>query len=184
MIGVLRTWGSTPEERRLDYACDRFLRDPQDTCYRAIDVRATRHVVFRWLCQLKAAPYSYDWIDNRGRTSPRFLVPDVDLLAVGQRAMTIFQLVDFEPRNQLTFTTGDRGADGPNVAVTYAVLPGPGGGSRIVVKLLMRYPGPLSTVRRWIPLTGVIMLAADLVMMRKQLVNLRDLAEGQMGELW
>ena len=31
-------------------------------------------------------------------------------------------------------------------------------------------------------MTGVIMLAADLVMMRKQLVNLRDLAEGRMDE--
>ena len=182
MIGALSTWGSIPEERRLDYACDRFLPDPQDTCYRAIDVHAPRHVVFRWLCQLKVAPYSYDWIDNRGRTSPRFLIPDLDLLAVGQRAMTVFQLADFDPGRQLTFTTDSRGDGGPLAAVTYAVLPGPGGGSRIAVKLLMRYPPPWSTLRRWIPLTGLVMLAADLVMMRKQLVNLRDLAEGRMGQ--
>jgi hypothetical protein len=178
-MSAVRTWGSTPDERQLVYACDRLMPHPDETCYRAVDVKAAPEVVFRWLCQLKTAPYSYDWIDNRGRTSPRHLVRGLDDLEVGQRAMTVFELADFDPGRQLTFSLNHPRRLRGLVVVTYSVVPRDRQSSRIVVKMLIRYPNPLSTVRRLLPLTGTIALLADLVMMRKQLFNLRDLAEHQ-----
>ena len=65
------TWGSTPEERARGYACDVCVAGPDHALFRAVDVDAPAAVVFRWLCQLRVAPYSYDWIDNGGRESPR-----------------------------------------------------------------------------------------------------------------
>src|SRR5215831_1136660 len=91
------TWGTTAAERTLSYPCDRNL-SPFDAAYfRAVLVRAPASIILRWLCQLRVAPYSYDWIDNGGHPSPRELIPGLDLLQVGQRVMTIFQLVDFKP---------------------------------------------------------------------------------------
>ena len=99
---VVRNWGTTPEERARSFPCDELLPDATDAYFRAVTVEATPAVVFRWLCQLRAAPYSYDWIDNFGRTSPQTLTPGLDDLEVGQRFMALFDLVLFERDRHLT----------------------------------------------------------------------------------
>ena len=172
-MSIAHEWGSTPTDRAMDFACDRWLDQPDDVMYRAVDVAASPPTVFRWLCQLRVAPYSYDWIDNWGRESPRTLTPGVDELAVGQRVM-IFELVEFERDRHLTLVLRDgRGLFG-DVAITYLVAPEADGTSRLVAKLLVRYPpglyGWLASI--WLPW-------GDLVMMRKQLLNLKSLAEGR-----
>ncbi|MET0910872.1 MAG: hypothetical protein ABWZ99_15510, partial [Ilumatobacteraceae bacterium] len=63
-------WGSTPEERAASYPCEAFVPDAKIAVYRAIDIDAPVTVVYRWLCQLRKAPYSYDLLDNLGRRSP------------------------------------------------------------------------------------------------------------------
>jgi len=169
---VARTWGSTAQERALEFACDRFVADPNDALYRALTVNAPPALLFRWLCQLRVAPYSYDWLDNLGRQSPRRLTPGLDRLQVGQRIMTIFQLAAFEPDrhitavlDRLTFRLGE-------LAVTYLIVPEAEERCRLVVKLAVAYPRtPIgATMRGLLP-------AGDLVMMRKQLLTLRKLTE-------
>ena len=71
-------------------------------------MRAPAEVVYRWLCQLRVAPYSYDWIDNRGRRSPRELTPGLEQLAEGQTVM-IFRLVSFAWGRHLTLVTPQGG---------------------------------------------------------------------------
>src|SRR5256885_15092151 len=87
-------WGVRAEETEQALPCDRYLTDADDAYWRAIDVRAPVADVYRWLCQLRIAPYSYDWIDNFGRSSPRELVPGLDEIAAGQRVMTIFRVAE------------------------------------------------------------------------------------------
>jgi hypothetical protein len=170
---VFATWGSTPAERTRPFACDRWLTDPDDALFRAVDVDAPPGVLFRWLCQLKAAPYSYDWIDNFGRRSPPHLVPGLERLEVGDRVM-IFELVEFEPDRHLTMLLRRHLVYG-DVAVTYAVEPRAEARSRLIVKLLIRYPRApvLGTLVRWTA------APLDLIMMRRQLLNLKALAERQ-----
>jgi hypothetical protein len=163
-------WGSAPEERERSYPCDRFLPDADQIIHRAVDVDAPASVSFRWLCQLRVAPYSYDWIDNRGRRSPRELTPGIEALEVGQRVMTIFELVDFEPGRSLTLR--HHGRIFGRIAVSYLAEPQGEGKSRMVVRMRVRHPKRLIT-----PLLRAALPPGDLVMMRRQLLNLKGLAE-------
>jgi hypothetical protein len=167
-------WGVTEEERRRSYPCDDHLADFDQAMFRGIDVAASSAATFRWLCQLRAAPYSYDWIDNFGRRSPRELTDGLERLEPGQRFMSIFRLVEFDPGRSITLR--HRGGLFGDVVVTYAAEPEPAGASRLLVKMLVRYPGglrrrPMSVVLPW----------GDLVMMRKQLLTLKELAERDGG---
>src|SRR4029077_18564030 len=96
MSSLVTTWGSTASERARAFPCDGVLPHASFDLYRAVTVEAPASRVFRWLCQLRVAPYSYDLLDNWGRRSPRELTPGADDLAVGQKIMTIFTLVSFE----------------------------------------------------------------------------------------
>ncbi len=171
--GPFGAWGATDardRDRPLD--CDDHLPAPHQVLVRAVDVRASVADVFRWLCQLRAAPYSYDWIDNRGRRSPRSLTPGLEQLEVGQRVMSIFTLVAFEPGRSLTLVH-----DGPafgRVACTYLADRGRNAETRIFVRMLVRYrSSPYGA------LMSLVLPPGDLVMMRKQLLTLRDRAEGR-----
>lgn len=169
------TWGSTADEQQLPYPCDTHFAEAEEAYFRAIDVEAPAPVVFRWLCQLKAAPYSYDWIDNFGRRSPRRLSRGLEELELGQRFMSFFELVEFQRDRHLTVLLKAPGAMRwlGGIAASYVVTPRGGSASRLVVKLLVRYPaGPVGWATRW------FLPWADLVMMRKQLLTLKGLAEG------
>jgi hypothetical protein len=156
-------WGATAEERAMPMACDRLLVGTQ--VHRATTIDAPASVVFRWLCQLKLAPYSYDLVDNLGRRSPRELVPGLERLVVGQRFMSIFSLASFAYDEHITLRSH-------RVAVTYAVRSGDGC-ARLVVRVIFAAPGG----RLGTALIGQALALGDLVMMRKQLLTLKALAE-------
>jgi len=168
-------WGTTAAERQLAFPCDALLARPDAVLFRAVTVDAPPATLFRWLCQLRGAPYSYDWIDNYGRRSPRQLTPGLERLAVGMDLMTIFTLASFEPDVHLTMRIkpgtpafrlfGD-------VAGSYLIVPSTARSCRLVVKLLATYPpGPVGRFM------SVFLPWGDLVMMRRQLLNLKSLAE-------
>ena len=162
-------WGSTAEERASTWPCDPLLPGANLVLYRSVGVAAPADVVFRWLCQLRIAPYSYDWLDNRGRRSPHELTPGVDELEVGQRVMRIFELVDFTTGEQITLRC--RTSLFGDLVVTYWVRATDAATSRIAVKLLGRHRRDLLGLM-W----RLVLPAGDLVMMRRQLLTLGDLA--------
>lgn len=162
-------WGTTESERTASFPCDLVLPDADQWMFRAIGVDAPAAVTFRRLCQLRVAPYSYDWIDNLGKPSPTELTPGLDDIQVGQRCMTMFTIVDVEHGQSLTFHS-PKSVFG-EVGGTYRVVPVGDDRSRIVVKIGINYPSGLQG-----ELMHDVLPAGDLFMMSKQLRNLASLA--------
>ncbi len=165
-MGLPEIWGATPAEIADRYPCDELVPGPTESWFRAVDVDAPPAQVFRWLCQLRVAPHSYDVLDNFGRPSPRTLTPGLAELSPGQPVMNVFTLAGFVRDLELTVRLTDRWARLMlgDLAVTYRTTPG-----RLVAKLGVS-ARPLSSVRRRLLAWG------DLVMMRRQLHTLAELA--------
>jgi hypothetical protein len=153
------TWGARPSERTAPLPCDGLCPRPGAQADRAISIDAPPPIVFSWLCQLRVAPYSYDILDNLGRRSPRERNPELVRLEVGQRFMTVFALRSFLDGQHITLRS-------KGVAVTYTVRR-EGAGSRLHARVLFAGPRPLAH----------LLALGDVVMMRKQLLTLKSLAE-------
>lgn len=183
MPSISETWGTEPQERRLVFPCDAIIPQPDHALYRGVTINARPETVFRWLCQMRAAPYSYDWIDNFGRQSPRELTPGLDSLTIGQDVMRIFKLVGFEQDCHLTLhlkTKSGASRMFGDIAVSYVVVPPiehrPTSRCRLLVKLIAKYPRGLQG-----RLMRALLPWGDLIMMRRQLLTFKRLAEAAEG---
>ena len=171
-LGLPERWGATPAEADAAYPCDQLVKGSYVPLVRAIDMEAPPAVTFRWLCQLRAAPYSYDWVDNLGRRSPRELTPGLDQLEPGQE-FAITRITSFTPEHHIT-GRATRAAERlfGVISLTYAVTSRGARGSRLLVRLDVHPP-----TRRWEKARYTFLAWGDLIMMRKQLRTLKELAE-------
>ena len=170
---VIHTWGTTEEDRALEFPCESYFEPPLYGYYRAIEVLAPSDVVFRWLCQLRVGTYGgFDLIDNFGRRSPRELTPGADQLESGQRILTMFELVEFAHGESISMRAAmPFSLFFGQVGVTYRVVPSGASRCRIVTRAVAPVKGH-AWRRELFPI-------AELQLMRSQLQTLKQLAEKQ-----
>ena len=193
---ITAIWGTTAAERRSAFRCDSFFDGPTDAFWRGVTIDAPRRVIFRWLCQMRVAPYSYDLVDNLGKPSPSVLTPGLDRLEIGQPMMSTafsaerapFRLLEFVPDWELTLISGNvpvteirriarEGTVGsrPNATlITYLITSDPSKPSRcrVLVKVVGSRPGNLRALYR-----AAFWRVVDFFMMRAQLLNFKAHAE-------
>ena len=156
-------WGVTDAETELRYPCDEIVPTPGLEAWRGVTVQAPPAAVWPWVAQIRLAPYSYDWLDNLGRRSPRRLrdlpepVPGEHFTRSGGRPLG--RLLTVEPGRQLTGTI-------LGAVMSYVLVPN-GHGTRLLLKIVV------ARRSRLMPLLSM----GDLVMARRQLINLKRLAE-------
>lgn len=157
-------WGVSDDEVARRYGCDAHVPGPTLEAWRGVSVDADAAHVWARLRQVRLAPYSYDLVDNLGRRSPRELrevpeprVGDPFTHALGRPQGRV---VAVEPGRELTATI--MGAH-----LSYAVLADPVP-TRLVLKVVAR-------TTRWL---APALSLGDLVMARRQLLTLKELAEG------
>jgi hypothetical protein len=163
-------WGVSDGEVLRTYPCDDFVSSPTLLAWRGVSVRAPAEAVWPWVTQVRLAPYSYDWLDNLGRRSPRELV-GLPEPRVGERFTTaaggrrLGRIVSVDPGTQLTGAI-------MGAYMSYVLVPQGHGTTRLLLKVVMR------TNR----LLALGLSIGDLIMARRQLLNLKRLAERTVTE--
>ncbi len=156
-------WGVSGAEIERHYPCDDVVPDPAMQAWRGVTVVAPAEQVWPWLLQLRLAPYSYDWLDNLGRRSPRELrglaepQPGEPFTTAATRSCG--RVVSVTPGEQLTGRI-------VGSVMSYVLVPD-GASTRLLLKIVM------AKYRALAPLVCV----GDLVMARRQLLNFKQLAE-------
>jgi len=157
-------WGVTASEILRSYPCDDFVDSPTLRAWRGVTVNAPAEAVWPWIVQIRLAPYAYDWIDNRGRRSPQELAglpePRVGepFTTAGRRELG--RIVSVERHKQLTATI-------MGVFMSYVLATEDGDTTRLLLKVAGR-------TSRW---TTPALSVGDLIMARRQLLNLKRLSE-------
>jgi hypothetical protein len=158
-------WGVSTSEIVRCYPCDAFVASPTLQAWRGVRVEAPAAAVWPWVGQVRIAPYSYDWIDNLGRRSPRQLMglpePQVgDRFTTAAGRLGAGRIVSVDPGRQLTGTIG-------GAFMSYVLVPQEPDVTRLLFKLVLR-------TSRWAALG---LSVGDVIMARRQLLNLKQLAE-------
>lgn len=157
-------WGVTDAEVALRFGCDDLLPRPVLAAWRGVTVAAPPERVWPWVTQIRVAPYSYDWIDNLGRRSPRTL-----LQLPPPRIGEPFTRAAGRPTGEVLAVDEGRQLTGRvlGALMSYLLVPHGHGSTRLLLKVVM------GRGRAVAPLVSV----GDLVMARRQLLTLKDLAE-------
>jgi hypothetical protein len=157
-------WGVTQAEVARRYACDDLVPDPALEVWRGVTVQVGPEAVWPWVTQIRLAPYSYDWIDNLGRRSPPKLQglpePVVGEPFISSVGRSFGEVLAVDPGAQLT-------GEILGAVMSYVVAPAEDGHTRLLLKLVLRRGRVIA------PLLSV----GDLIMARRQLLNLAQLAE-------
>jgi hypothetical protein len=128
-----------------------------------VRVEAPAEVVWPWVAQVRLAPYSYDWIDNLGRRSPRELIglpePKVGEAFTTAGGRKLGRIVSVDPGKQLTGNI-------MGAFMSYVLVPQKHD-TRLLLKVVMQ-------TTRWAALG---LSVGDLIMAGRQLLNLKQFAE-------
>jgi hypothetical protein len=157
-------WGVTDDETSRAYPCDRWVSAPQLQAWRAVTIEAAVDDVWPWVAQIRLAPYSYDWIDNLGRRSPQSLL-GLDDPSVGEPFTTaggvrVGRVLSVDPGHELTGRIA-------GTVISYILEPQTKTRTRLLMKLVGRNG----------PFVAPLLSVGDLVMARRQLLNIKGLGE-------
>ncbi len=170
-------WGATAEEVNRAMPGDALIPEPGLNTTRAITIRATPEEIWPWLVQMgygRGGWYSYDRLDNAGRPSADRIIPELQRpLKAGGRLPggpeKAFQVISFEPTRSLVL--------GPQISWSFGLYPQPDGTTRLVERL--RAPYWWGHPRMY-PMI-VALDVGDFIMMRKQLLNLKQRIEADLA---
>lgn len=174
------SWGATSDEISGAVVGDDIIPNARVSATRCITIAASPDEVFPWIRQMgfgRAGWYSYDWIDNLGKRSARFVNPswqDIVSESLVPAGAISFIAKHVEPPTTLVLTVTTRGL-GKRIKFSLAYELRPiKGGTRLVTRMRARVDLPGGRL-----VERLFLSPGDGVMVRKQLLTLQEIIESQ-----
>jgi hypothetical protein len=174
-------WGATDDEVRWAMPGDKLVARPSSNATRAVTVAAPPSLIWPWIVQIgfgRAGWYSYDLLDNFGRPSTTRIIPEFQHLQVGD-VVPFYQGIGAPEGVGLTVKAVEPGQwvlwwddKTRDTTWTWALYPIDQQRTRLVTRVRMRYRWTKPTI-----LFSLLVEFADLVMMRKCLLGIKQRAE-------
>jgi hypothetical protein len=174
-------WGATDEEVHRAMPGDELVTRPTFNATRAVTVQAPPSLIWPWIVQIgfgRAGRYTYDLLDNFGRPSATRIVPDLQHLQAGD-LVPFYQgigapegvglLVKALQPEQWMLWWDEKTQD---TTWAWALYPVDEQRTRLITRVRMRYRWTRPTI-----LFSLLVEFADLVMMRKCLLGIKQRAE-------
>jgi len=173
-------WGATPDEVRRAMPGDSLVRDPFEVTTRAITIDAWPAHVWPWLAQMgkgRGGLYSYDWLD---RVFGVLDAPSADTLIARFQAIEAGDTIPIgggpgwpvaiaRPNELLLLDVRQAGA---HVTWAFVLEPIAPARTRLIMRVRARLP---NTWQR--PVLIAVLDPAEFLMVRRQLLGIRDRAE-------
>jgi len=168
------TWGSTDEEIARPMPGDEVLVQPTFNATRAVTIEATPEEIWPWIVQIgyrRAGFYSYDLLDNDGIPSAERILPEYQMLEVGDliplSKTANVRVTELEPPRfmVLVFEVEDTWS---NATWVWGLYPEDANHTRLVTRLRV-------DARGFIP--QMFLDFGEVIMMRKCMLGIRWRAE-------
>jgi len=173
-------WGATDEELDRAMPGDEDVTMPSFDATRGVTVHAPPEAIYPWIVQIgmtRAGWYSYDLLDNLGRPSARQLLPEHQHIDVGQLITMSpdgkygIYVKDFRENEWILWN--DKEGD---TTWFWGLYPEGKNRTRLVTRVRMKYHWNSPAA-----LFNLLVEFADLLMMRKCLLGIKERAEARMG---
>ena len=177
-------WGATPEEVARPLPGDTLVKDPLAVTTRAITIDAWPSHIWPWLAQMgkgRGGLYAYDWLDRvfgvLDAPSSDTLIPAYQQLRAGDTipvgGSPGWPVAIAKPNELLLLDVHQAGA---HVTWAFALVPISPTQTRLIMRVRARLPSS------WrLPLQMAVLDPAEFLMVRRQLIGIRDRAEGLAG---
>ena len=179
-------WGATSDEAHGPMPGDDVVRRAQFTATRAITVDAPLERVWPWIVQLgygRAGFYTYDLIDNAGRSSAERILEEYQHPAAGD-LMPMFKelhglaiaytVTAFEKNAWMVWVHRPIATEPPDSTWTWRLIPLPGGGTRLVTRMKQDYRWETPGLAFF---NFILMEMGDFAMERRMLKGIKRRAE-------
>lgn len=169
------TWGATAEEVGRALPGDDLVPRPMFDATRAITINAPPERVWPWLVQVgvtRAGWYSYDLLDNLGRASAHHIIPELqhlepgDVVPMSPDGRQGIEVLTVEAPTSMVWSSPRE------TSWTWQLDPLPHGSTRLITRIRSRMRATPRSIAFY-----VVVELADIWMIRKMLLNVRERAE-------